>query len=131
MFILLPYYVLHEPSVPQALINITQSMEGSVSGLNHTLTCTVTVANGVSSSLVVIDWSGGDSLSESSRVIISDQTNNGVQYTRTVTFSPLLSIDGGEYICSVSVDGFSEADNSQSVTVMVNGRYTCITSLLC
>ena len=121
-------------SVPQASINITQSMEGSVSGLNHTLTCTAAVADGVSSSQVMIDWSLGDSLSEPPRGNISNQTNNGIQYTRTVTFSPLLSIDGGEYICSVSVDGFSGANNSDSVTVMVNGRCTyctCITLLLC
>ena len=108
--------------VPKPSLTISQSVDNPNIGLNYTLTCTVTVAKGVSSSLVVIDWSGGDSLSESSRVIISDQTNNGVQYTRTVTFSPLLSIDGGEYTCSVSVNGFGEANNSDSVTVVVTGK---------
>ena len=113
--------------VPKPSFVISQSMDNPNITQNHTLTCTVTVASGVSSSLVVIDWSGGDSLSESSRVIISDQTNNGVQYTRTVTFSPLLSIDDGEYTCSVSVSNFSEADNSDSVTVMVNGKFINLT----
>ena len=110
-------------SVPQPSVTITQSGEGLVSGLDRTLTCTVTVVEGISSPLVVVDWSGGDSLSESSRVTISDQTNNGLQYTRMITFSPLLISDDGQYTCSVSVTGFDEADNSDSVMIMVNGRY--------
>ena len=108
--------------VPKPSLVISQLVDNPNIGQNHVLTCTVTVAKGVSSSLVVIDWSGGDSLSESSRVIISDQTNNGVQYTRTVTFSPLLSIDGGEYTCSVSVNGFAEANNSDIAAVVVTGK---------
>ena len=92
-------------------------------GQTHNLTCTVTVVNGTSSSLVVINWTGGDSLSELSRVTISDQTNNGLQYTRMITFSPILSRDRGQYTCSVSVTGFDEADNSDTVMVMVSGKY--------
>ena len=90
-------------------------------GDNHNLTCTVTVVEGISSP-VIVDWSGGDSLSESSRVTISDQTNNGLQYTRMITFSSLRSRDRGQYTCSVSVTGFDEANNSDSVMIMVNGK---------
>ena len=89
---------------------------------NFILTCTVTVASGVSSSLVMTNWSGGDSLSESSRVTISDQTNNGLQYTRMITFSSLRSRDRGQYTCTVSVTDFDEANNSNSVMIMVNGK---------
>ena len=96
-------------------------------GQNHNVTCTVTVANGVSSSLVAITWSGGDSLSESSRVTISDQTNNGLQHTRMITFSPILSRDRGRYTCSVSVAGFDEATNLNTAMVVVNGK--CVLSL--
>jgi len=92
-------------------------MEGAVIGENHIVTCTVTVTNGISPSLVMISWTGGISLSDSPRVTISDQTNVGVVYTRAVTFSPLLSVDGGQYNCSVSVTGFDEADSSSSVIV--------------
>ena len=95
-------------------------------GQTHNLTCTVTVVNGVSSSLVMINWSGGDSLSESSRVTISNQTNNGLQYTRMITFSPILSRDRGQHTCSVSVTGFSEANNSDSIMVIVSGK--CVLS---
>ena len=94
----------------------------------HNLTCTVTVVDGVSSSLVMVNWSGGDSLSNSSRVTISNQTNNGLQYTRVVTFSSILSRDRGQYTCSVSVNGFDEADNSKNVMVMVSGK--CIAAKL-
>ena len=73
-------------------------------------------------SLVNVNWSGRASLSDSPRVTISDVTNNGLQYTIMITFSPLLSRDGGQYNCSVSVDGFDEADNSSSVMLVVNGK---------
>ena len=112
-------------SVPQSLISTTQSPERFVSGLDTVLTCTATVANGVPSSLVNVNWSGGASLLDSPRVTISDVTNNGLQYTTMITFSPLLSRDGGQYNCSVSVNGFDEADNLDSITIEVNGKWTC------
>ena len=115
------YFVIS--SVPQSTVSIMQSSpERFVSGLDGNLTCTVTVADGVPSSIVEVNWSGGDSLSDSSRVTISDVTNNGLQYIRMITFSPLLSRDGGQYTCSVSVTGFDEADNSDSVMIVVNGK---------
>jgi len=95
-------------------------MDRPVSGQEHVLTCTVTVVNGVQSDLVMISWTGHSSLSSSPQVTISNQTNNGVVYTRTVTFSPLLIGDGGQYTCSVVVTGFDEAAISSNV--MVNGK---------
>ena len=89
--------------VPQSVISIMQSPGRLVSGLDTVLNCTATVANGVSSSIVNVNWTGGGSLSDSPRVIASDVTNNGLQYT-----------------CSVSVDGFDEADNSDSVMIVIN-----------
>jgi len=68
----------------------------------------------------MISWTGHSSLSSSPQVTISDQTNNGVVYTRTMTFSPLHNGDGGQYTCSVSVDGFDEANISSNV--IVNGK---------
>ena len=109
-------------SVPQPSVMITQSNEVSVSGQDQILTCTVTVVEGISSSLVIVQWNGGNSLSESPRVTVSGQTNNGLQYTRMITFSPSLTDDSGEYTCSVSVTGFDEADNSNSVMISVEGK---------
>ena len=110
--------------VPQPSVVISQSLDGSISGLNHTLICTATVVNGVSPSLVMISWTGGSSLPSSPRVAISDQSNVGLVYTKAVTFSPLLNGDGGQYTCSVSVTGFDEAITSDNVLVMVNGMCT-------
>ena len=107
--------------VPLPRLIISQSVNGSVSGLDHTLTCTVVVVNGVQSDLVMISWTGGSSLSSSPRVTTTDQTNVGLVYTRTVIFSPLLNGDGGQYTCSVTVTGFDEADSTNNTMVMVNG----------
>ena len=109
--------------VPQPSVVISQSLNGSNSGLNHTLTCTVIVANGVSSSLVIISWIEGSLLSSSPRITVSDETNVGVVYTRIVTFSPLLNGDGGQYTCSASLTSVDEASNSDSVMVVVNGMF--------
>ena len=95
-------------------------MEGSISGLDSTLTCSVTAA-GVSSHLMMVNWIGGSSLTESPRVNVSDLSNNVSLHTRTVTFSPLLNDDAGQYNCSVSVTGYDEATTSDSVMVDVNG----------
>ena len=115
--------------VPQPPINISQSREGAVNEENHTLTCTVTVVNGIQSDLVMISWTGGSSLSSSPRVTITDQTNVGLVYTKKVIFSPLLNGDGGQYTCSVTVNGFDEVDSSSSV--MVNGKYTVWYGKIC
>ena len=93
-------------------------------GDNLILTCTVTVVNGISSSLVIVEWNGGDLLSESPRITIANLTNDGLKYTTMIIFSPLLSGDSGLYYCSASVIGFDEADNSDSELVVVNGKYT-------
>ena len=89
-------------------------------GDNHIITCTVTVVEGVSSSLVMVNWNRQDLTSPSSSIGMT--VNNGLEYTRMMTFSPLLSGDRGQYICSVSVNDFDETDNSDSVMVIVNGK---------
>ena len=110
-------------SVPQASITVSQSEEGSVSGLSHTLYCTVTLVNGVSSSLVMVNWDREDSAS----LLSSDNitVDNELQFTSIISFVPLLNANSGQYTCSVSVTGFSESNNSNSLMIYVNGRWTC------
>ena len=107
------------------MIDISQSVEGSVIGLPHTLVCTAIVVAGVSPPLVKIEWIGDTSLSESPRVTVFNQTSSGSQrrlkFARTVAFSPLLGHDIGEYTCVVTVTGFERSGNSESVIVMTNG----------
>ena len=113
--------------VPKVLIDVSQSVEGSIIGLPHTLVCTAIVVVGVSPPLVKIEWIGNSSLSESPRVIIFNQTNTRSQhrlkFARTVSFSPLLGHDIGEYTCSVTVAGFDRSGNSENVMVITNGKY--------
>ena len=113
--------------VPKVFIDVSQSVEGSIIGLPHTLVCTAIVVVGVSPPLVKIEWSGNSSLSESPRVIIFNQTNTRSQrrlkFARTVAFSPLLGQDIAEYTCSVMVTGFDRSGDSESVMVMTNGKY--------
>ena len=108
------------------MIDISQSAEGSIIGLPHSLTCTATIVVGVSLSLVKVHWIGSASLSES-RVSIFNQTSTEsydiLNFTRTVEFSPLLGRDMGEYICSVIVTDFNQTGNSDYVMVMTNGKY--------
>ena len=112
--------------VPKIPIDISQSVEGSIIGLPHTLVCTATVVVGVSPSLVTTEWSGGTSLSESPRVSMFDQASSKSQhrlkFSRTVTFSPLLGHDIGEYTCSVTVTGFDGVDITENITVTTNGK---------
>ena len=116
--------------VPEISIDVSQSMEGSVIGLPHSLICTVTVVVGVSPSLVKIDWTGNSSLSESPRVTIFDQTitrsHDRLILERIVIFSPLLDLDIGEYTCSVMVTGFDGIGNFESAIVIANGKYQII-----
>ena len=112
--------------VPKILIDLSQSVEGSVIGLPHTLICTAIVVIGVSPSLVRVDWTGSTSLLDSPRVAIFNQTGTKslyrLKFESTVTFSPLLDHDIGNYICSVMVAGFDGVEISQSVEVIANGK---------
>lgn len=109
------------------MIDISQSAEGSIIGLPHSLMCTATIVVGVSPSLVKVQWSGSASLSESQRVSILNQTNiesyDILNFTRIVEFSALLGRDMGEYICSVIVTDFNQTGNSDYVMVMTNGKH--------
>ena len=99
---------------------ISQSVDSPIVGDDLILTCTVTVASGVSSSLVRVNWNSQDSMLPPSN--ISSTNMNGSQYTRMITFSPLLSGNRGQYTCSVSVNDFDKANNSNNTMVVVNGE---------
>lgn len=121
------YFDFPSSLVPEIMIDISQSVDGSIIGLPHSLMCTVTIVVGVSPSLVKVQWSGSASLSESQRVSVLNQTSTEsydiLNFTRTVEFSPLLGRDIGEYICSVIVTDFNQTGNSDYVMVMTNGKY--------
>ena len=102
-------------------INVSQSAQEFTIGLGYTLECTFLVTDGVSPFLVNINWNGSASLSESSRIILSNLTNNGSLYTRSIAFIPLLSSDSGEYTCYADIIGFGETMLSESLIVIPEG----------
>ena len=116
----------HFLTVPQVPLSISQPYRRPVSGQLYNLTCRATLL-GVSSSLVMLNWTEQNSLSEyvdirqSSRVILSDLTTNGSQIMRTVTFLPLLRSDARDYLCTVIVLGYINAYNIYRVVVGVDG----------
>ena len=116
-------------------INASQSAKEFIIGLAHILECTFLVTDGVSPFLVSINWNSSTLLSESSRIIISNLTNNESLYRRTISFLPLLSYDGGEYTCYAEIIGFNETVSSHSLIVITKGihRYIqyCKAILLC
>ena len=73
-------------------------------------------------------------VSSSPRVSIFQQTNGRSQhrwkFDRTLTFSPLLGHDIGEYTCSIAVTGFDRIGNSENVVVMANGMNVLCTSMI-
>ena len=104
-------------------INVTQSLEGII-GLAHKLECTFLVTDGVLPSHVSINWnSNASSLSQSSRIIVSNLTYNGSLYKKTVTFLPLLNRDKGEYTCYAEITGFNKTVSSESLIVIAKGTY--------
>ena len=112
------------------MISALQSSEESVSGLNHFLICRARVVNGVSPSLVMVNWDREVAVT----IILNDTMpdSDGLRFTRIIMFSPILTTNGGQHTCSVSVDGFSEADNSADLMVVVTGKhilYVCITGI--
>ena len=127
LFTLIIFYLLFY-IVPELLIDISQSIEGSIIGLPHTLVCTAIVVVGVSPSLVKVEWSGSTSLSESPRVSVFTQTytmsQHRLHFGKTLAFAPLLGHDVEEYTCSVMVTGFDKAGNSEAIMVMASGKHS-------
>ena len=80
---------------------ITLISEGNLTaGENFTLSCTVTVIEGlVGDALVVGSWLDGRG-----NPVQSDPTQmDSVNTTLTLEFNPLLSSHGGRYTCNVSI----------------------------
>ena len=89
------------------------------------LTCTVTVEE----HLVVqptVEWSGGSVGSES--VSVGDIMRDGATSTRQITFSPLRTSHGGQYMCQAdinipSIGLMRTASSSRDVTVQSEWLY--------
>ena len=85
--------------LPLPVITIS-SLGRSVAGENHTLSCEVSVIDGlVDDALVTTSWTEGRGTSLQADSVQTYNENT----TLTLEFTPLLSSHGGQYICTASV----------------------------
>ena len=110
---------------PALFTNI--SARGNViAGENYTLTCTITVTEGVQDTLMA-DWSGRGLLVGMDEVTsdrVSAQTNgSGSLFTIDLTFHSLRQSYNGEYSCTAHLTTVSLTDTSVT-TLTVKGE-TC------
>ena len=90
-------------------INITTlpsgPIQGAMVGSPQDIQCIVSRVSGVELSSVMISWMGpgGESITNDSRVTISQTTSNGNNYTSSVQFTYLMEGDNGTYTCSVMI----------------------------
>ena len=90
-------------------INITTlpsgPIQGAMVGSPQDIQCIVSTVSGVELSSVLISWMGpgGESITNDSRVTISQTTSSGNNYTSSVQFTYLMEGDNGTYTCSVMI----------------------------
>ena len=108
------------PDLPDPQVTISGVNSGTA-GEELQLTCTMTVVDHLTSStLITVQWSGGSVGSVG--ITESATTHSGVISTRTLTFTPLLTSHGAEYICQaeISIPSISVVKTgSNRIAVMV------------
>ena len=98
------------------------SIGPSVAGYNYTLTCTVTLIEGMSGA-PNIWWTDADGqlVSSSGDIILYDPLTTGRTTTLTLYFDPIRMTDGGMYICMASVPSLAlTAPQNSSTNHVIN-----------
>ena len=74
-------------------------------GSPQDIQCIVSTVSGVELSSVTISWMepGGESITNDSRVTISQTTSSGNNYTSSLQFTYLMEGDEGMYTCNVMI----------------------------
>ena len=92
-------------------------------GINLTLTCTVTLDPNVDSGeRVVTKWSGLQDIPEE-RYSVTSASGSGSTYTGSLTVSPLAYQDTGTYTCIGTVNGsFHQANANDGISINVNSK---------
>ena len=95
-------------------ISITATGEPTA-GEEYALTCSVNVSAGSLS----IQWqySNGSNVTTGGDITVGSQETSGSITTLTLTFNPLQTSHGGEYICRSVVQGTVERTAMENVTV--------------
>ena len=114
MFQLTSFLILF--SYPAEQYDISISATGvPTAGEEYTLTCSVNVSAGTPS----IQWqySNGSNVTTGGDITVGSQETSGTVTTLTLTFNPLLTSHGGEYICRSVVQETVERTAMVDVTV--------------
>ena len=105
-------------------INITTlpsgPIQGAMVGSSQDIQCIVSTVSGVELSSVMISWMGpgGESITNDSRVTISQTTSSGNNFTSSLQFTYLMEGDEGMYTCNVMILETSASNfiNMQTLT---------------
>ena len=91
--------------VPTPTITISPSgpIQGAMVGSLQGIQCIVSTVSGVELSSVMISWMGpgGESITNDSRVTISQTNSSGNNFTSSLQFTYLMEGDEGMYTCNV------------------------------
>jgi len=110
---------LHNVSITgiAATVRIVPSgpIEGISVGTPQDIQCRVRTASGVELSSVMISWIGpeGDTITNNSRVTISQTSGSGVKYYSSLQFMYLTVEDEGTYACNVRILKASTSESLQ------------------
>lgn len=100
-----------------AIMMSINSVSPSVAGYNYTLTCTVTLTEGILGT-PTIWWTNADGqqISSSGDIILHDSMTSGLTTNLTLYFDPIRTTDEGIYNCVASVSSPSLATPLNSST---------------
>ena len=84
---------------------LSDPIQGAMVGSPQDIQYIVSTVSGVELSFVMISWMGpgGESITNNSRMTISQTTYNGNNYTSSLRFTYLMEGDEGIYTCNVMI----------------------------
>ena len=106
MFVISIYFYSYTVvPIPAVIISPSGPIQGAMVGSPQDIQCIVSTVSGVELSSITISWmeSGGESITNDSRVTISPMTSSGNNYTSSLQFTYLMEGDEGVYTCSVMI----------------------------
>ena len=106
------YYSVNTP--PTVTVSPSGPIQGGMVGSPQAIHCNANTTVALSVNLLTFTWigPGGGSVSNNSRVIVSEITSNGSSYTSSLQFNYLMEGDEGSYTCNVAIFNVSESDST-------------------
>ncbi len=113
--------------LPRPEVMIDGDTSPTTAGSTRTLSCVASVVEGlVVNPSVTWMYSDGSVVLSGERIIVGSPEVMGNTTTLTLTFSPLLTSHGGEYVCLASITikevSIEDLNSTADVDVTVNGK---------